>query len=108
MDCKSEKDIPKYETLHTENGEKLKNILAQNAELTQQKQTDKTEFLAIRKSITADDMEAIQEERYNLRKKYMTELSQKLRNKYGNDYTMLKYVERGQSRAAQKDAVAAA
>ena len=95
MGCKSEKDVPKYKALHTKNDEWLKNISAQNVELIQQKQADKVEFLEIRNSITNDDMEAVQEERYNIREGYMTKLSRQIRDKYGNDYNyiMLKDAE---------------
>lgn len=45
-------------------------------------------------------METVQEERYSIREKYMTELSQQIHGKYGNDYdyTMLKDAERGVNR----------
>ena len=96
MGCTTEADIQNLRYRRERNDTVIKNISVQNAELIKQKESDKSEFVEIRNNIAPENVDAIQEERYNLREKYRHKLSEQMKDKYGSkyNYDMLKEAEK--------------
>lgn len=92
MYCDNYKQVSGIERRRSNNADMIEQLEKRNPELAAQKKKDMAEFEEIRSGIAAEDMEAVQNERYNIRDKYMENLSQQLRDKL--DYTKLNEAER--------------
>lgn len=87
MYCETDKQVSDIEQRRNKNADTLKLLDKRNSELTEQKKHIAAEFEEVRNSISAEDSDAVQEERLAVRDEVMSDIRSSLQEMYGRKYS---------------------
>ena len=87
MFCADDKEVIEVEQCFKNNSDVLEKIKAQNISLKKQKETEISRYTEIKNNILSEDIEAVQQERFAVRKENMQKILNHLQKIYKQKYS---------------------